>query len=173
MKNQEGRLKTIVAVLAVAFAVMFAPRADAAVMFGEQDNFKTLAKLSIPADVIAANDLPKEWAGNVELTEHSTTLFILAGVYVSDKGYAIKPLTGDSYWDVTDEQAKILSEAGILPNPLPPHEMDMVDLIFGYSLWIVIAGVVLFYGAKALFFKKPAAAAAAAVPPAEPPGGGR
>jgi hypothetical protein len=74
---------------------------------------------------------------------------------------------------VTDEQAKILSEAGILPNPLPPHEMDMVDLIFGYSLWIVIAGVVLFYGAKALFFKKPAAAAAAAVPPAEPPGGGR
>lgn len=162
-------MKTIIAALAVAFAVMFAPHAEAAGMFGEQDNFKTLAKLSIPADVIAANDLPKEWAGNVELTEHSTTLFILAGVYVSDKGYAIKPTTGDSYWDLTEEQAKLLSEAGILPNPLPPHEMDMLDLIFGYSLWIVIAVVALFYGAKALFFKKPAPEAAAAAP-AEPPG---
>ena len=35
-------------------------------------------------------------------------------------------------------------------NPMPPHSIALIDLLFGYSLWIVIAGVSLFYGAKAL-----------------------
>ncbi|HVY90885.1 MAG TPA: hypothetical protein VG942_18605 [Hyphomonadaceae bacterium] len=160
-------MRFLIALLALAGAMTFAPRADAAMMFGEQDNFKTLAKLTITQEQIDKDGLPKEWVGSPELVEHSTALFVLAGVWVTDKGYAIKPTTGDSYWDLDDSTVAGLQKLGVLPDPMPKHEMDIIDTIFGYSLYIVIAGLIVFYGLKAMFFSKPAAVAA--TPPAEAP----
>ena len=50
---------------------------------------------------------------------------------------------------------------------MPSHAIPIIDLLFGYSLWIVIAGVALFYGAKALLFPKKKVDAEAVTP--EPP----
>jgi len=161
MKLWGALLALFVAVFAVA------PAAEAKTMFGEQDNFNTLLKLDISADQIEAYGLPKEWAANTELVGHSTTLFVLAGVFVSDKGYAIKTTGSDDYWELDAEMIKNMQEVGLLPTPLPPATIDTFDLIFGYSLWIVLGGLALFYGAKAIFFKKKPEAAPPASPTAE------
>lgn len=158
-------MRIFLAVMAVAFAAMFAPRADAAGMFGEQDNFNTIQKITVPDSLIAEYGLPAEWAGDrTELVSHTTTLFILAGVNITDHGYAIQVGGTDGYWELNPDLTKALQEANVLPNPLPKYSIPIIDLLFGYSLWILIAGFALFYGAKALFFKKKAEAQ-----PTEPP----
>lgn len=161
----------MLAVIAVAFAAMFAPQAHAAGMFGEEDNFNTLQKLSIPQTLITELGLPQEWASDkTELDGHSTTLFVFAGVNVTDKGYAIRVVGADGYWQLDDNLIAVLQAKGVLPTPMPAHPIALIDLLFGYSLWIVIAGLVVFYGAKALLFPKKKQAELAAEPPtAEPP----
>lgn len=161
----------MLAVFAVAFATMFAPRADAAGMFGEQDNFETIQKITVSDALIAEYKLPAEWAGDkTELASHTTTLFILAGVNITDKGYAIQVAGTDDYWELTPEMITELQEIGVLPTPMPTYSIPIIDLLFGYSLWIVIAGLAVFYGAKALLFRKKKDEPLAVEPPAaEPP----
>lgn len=163
-------MKIILAVVAVAFAAMFAPHAEAAGMFGEEDNFNFLQKITFPAEVITEYGLPSEWAGDkTELDAHSSTLFVFAGVNITDHGYAIRVNGTEGYWPVNDELIAVLQAKGVLPNPMPSHAIPLIDLLFGYSLWIVIAGVALFYGGKALLFPKKPVVEATAPPSSEPP----
>ncbi len=161
----------MLAVFAVAFAAMFAPQAHAAGMFGEEDTFNTIQKITVPDALIAEYKLPPEWAGDkTELVSHTTTLFILAGVNITDKGYAIQIAGSDDYWDLTPDLTAGLQEVGVLPTPMPKYSIPIIDLLFGYSLWVVIAGLAVFYGAKALLFRKKKDEPLAAEPPAaEPP----
>ena len=50
----------MLAVFAVACAAMFAPQAHAAGMFGEEDSFNTLQKITIPAELVTELGLPVE-----------------------------------------------------------------------------------------------------------------
>ncbi len=161
----------MLAVFAVAFAAMFAPQAHAAGMFGEEDSFNTLQKITVSAELATELGLPAEWVGDkTELDSHASTLFVFAGVNITDKGYAIRVIGNDKYWALDDNQIAVLQERGVLPNPMPSHAIPIIDLLFGYSLWLVIAGVALFYGAKALLFPKKKVDAPSAEPPAtEPP----
>jgi hypothetical protein len=161
----------MLAVFAVAFAALFAPQAHAGVMFGEEDTFNTLQTINVPAALITELGLPAEWAGaKTELDSHSTTLFVFAGVNITDHGYAIRVADTDGYWPLNPDLISVLQAKGVLPNPMPSHAIPIIDLLFGYSLWIVIAGVALFYGAKALLFPKKKQDAPMADPPAaEPP----
>ncbi|MEQ1784541.1 MAG: hypothetical protein ABMA14_24610 [Hyphomonadaceae bacterium] len=161
-------MKIMLAVFAVAFAAMFAPQAHAAGMFGEEDSFNTLQKITIPAELATELGLPAEWVGDkTELDSHSSTLFVFAGVNITDKGYAIRVTGTEGYWPLEADLIAVLQERGVLPNPMPSHAIPIIDLLFGYSLWIVIAGVALFYGAKALLFPKKKADVEAVTP--EPP----
>lgn len=160
----------MLAVFAVAFAAMFAPQAHAGGMFGEEDTFNTLQKITVPDAVITELGLPAEWAGaKTELDSHSTTLFIFAGVNITDHGYAIRVADTEGYWPLNPDLISVLQTKGVLPDPMPSHAIPIIDLLFGYSLWIVIAGIALFYGAKALLFPKKKAPSAADAPTAEPP----
>jgi hypothetical protein len=71
--------------------------------------------------------------------------FFLAGVYVQDEGYVLG-VKGDSkkfFHMPTGEELKSFQQRGLLPDPLPPYSLGFFDYLFGYSLWIVIAVVVL------------------------------
>jgi hypothetical protein len=43
---------------------------------------------------------------------------------------------------------QVLQKAGLLPDPLPSAKLDLVDYLFGYSLWLAIVVLFLYYGIK-------------------------
>jgi len=76
----------------------------------------------------------------------TTILMVGAGVKISDDGYVLKVLNKpDTYYDmpVGDDLAGLQAE-GLLPSPLPSYKLTTMQYALGYSLWIVIAAVVLF-----------------------------
>jgi hypothetical protein len=99
------------------------------------------------------------------LASRHTKLFIGAGVYLKDHGYALKVKSLNAYIEMPEgEELARFQESGMLPKPLPPYSIGAFHYLIGYSLWIVIAGVIAVEGAKKLF-KKPAPARAAYAPP--------
>lgn len=67
---------------------------------------------------------------------------------LEDQGYVLG-VSGDShayYALPTGEKLAALQQAGHLPTPLPPYELDGVDWFFGHLLWFTLAGLVLYVG---------------------------
>ena len=169
-KKGDDHMKLVLAVAAIAAAFLaMAPAAEARGVgrFGEEDNFNKVQTLSLPAEL--ANALPPEWAKGIELDTHTITHWFGAGAWLEDKGFAITVPGTDDYWQLTDEMTTELQGAGILPSPMPKYEIPIMDYVFGYSLWIVLAVVALFYGGKALLFKKKPEPVPAASPDQPPP----
>jgi hypothetical protein len=46
------------------------------------------------------------------------------------------------------DRLSALQEQGLLPNQLPDYSLSWPQYAFGYSLWIVLAGLVVFELAK-------------------------
>lgn len=65
--------------------------------------------------------------------------FLLLGVFVGDLGYAICREGSDTYWALDDEQVRLAQTLGVLPTPMPRKTLTGEDLVFGYSLWWVLA----------------------------------
>ncbi len=80
----------------------------------------------------------------LSLCYKSYTYFFLAGIFTTDEYVLCEGGASDRYWPMPagEELAKLQSE-GLLPSPLPPYERDTFDYVIGYSLWLVIAFVVL------------------------------
>jgi hypothetical protein len=76
---------------------------------------------------------------------------------IEDKGYVLG-VVGDykRYYNIPNgeflEQAQ---KEGLLPSPLPTYEVDSIYWMIGHSLWILIAGLLVYTGFKKLFQKKP------------------
>ena len=71
--------------------------------------------------------------------------FFLAGLYVQDEGYVLG-VKGDSkkfFRMPTGDELKGFQQRGLLPDPLPPYSLGFFDYLIGYSLWLVLAVVVL------------------------------
>lgn len=97
-----------------------------------------------------------------------TIVFVFAGVYVKDDGYVLKPKAeARTYYPMpTATELDGFQAAGLLPRPLPPYSLSAWDYLFGYSLWIVIAGVVAVELVKKLVRgNRPALSAAGPEPP--------
>jgi len=90
--------------------------------------------------------------GSYRLGYKVSKIFILAGVWVSDDGYVLLP-EGESgrYVTLNPELKSALQKDGLLPDPLPKYSLSFWDYLFGYSLWILIAGTVLWDRAKERF----------------------
>jgi hypothetical protein len=74
---------------------------------------------------------------------HKTSKFFVgAGVYLSDDGYILRSKGQNTYYAVTPEELAQLQQEGVVPTPLPPYHISWVDYAFGYSLWIILFGVV-------------------------------
>lgn len=78
---------------------------------------------------------------------YKTSMYaVVAPAYFRDDGYvlAVKK-TMKSYFPMPqgDELAE-LQTAGLVPKPLPAYQIPIIDYAFGYLLWIVIGGMIVF-----------------------------
>ncbi len=152
-------MKFSLVAIAFAAAVASAPAAEARGLgrFGEADNFHKIQDLSVPPEL--AGEFPADWSKGIELDSHTVTHWLGGGAWLEDKGYAIKIRGEDRYWPVNSRMTKELQDLSILPNPLPKYEIPVMDYVFGYSLWIVIAVLALWYGVAAMLKRKKVEAA--------------
>jgi hypothetical protein len=89
-----------------------------------------------------------------------------AGIYITDDGYVLG-IKGDStHYFQMPEAARIaqLQRAGLLPDPLPAYKLGLSDYVIGYSLWIIVAVVILYYMLRARFRARRRLAATAPAP---------
>jgi hypothetical protein len=77
------------------------------------------------------------------LAHKTSTFFVGAGVYVSDDGYVLRAKGRDIYYPVTAEELAEMQQEGSLPTPLPPYSISWFEYAFGYSLWIIVGGMVI------------------------------
>lgn len=103
-------------------------------MFGWDETIECIE----PIGVKGANDEP------LCLAHKHGKLFVVAGVWVRDDGYVLgNPANSKEFYHWPE--AAQLSEwqsAGLIPKQLPGYSISAIDYAFGYSLWIIIAGLV-------------------------------
>ena len=143
--------KTIVFVSFIALAQI----ARGAMMFGDDDHIHAIRDI----------ELKSPDNQTMQLAHRVTLHFFVAGIYASDKGYVlIEKGKTDQYFELTPDLLKTYQADGTLPIPLPAYSIPVWDYLFGYSLWIIIAGVVLYYIIKDKFFSKKEPVEAPAAP---------
>jgi hypothetical protein len=122
---------------AIAVAVfMFASNAAHAAMFGKDETIHFIQDV----DITSQDKKP------LFLGYKTTTNWIFAGVSISDDGYVFGVREDHSkYIETTPEEIAGFQKSGLLPTPLPPYKIPLIDYILGYSLWIVIPIVALVY----------------------------
>jgi hypothetical protein len=105
--------------------------------FGAADNFDTVAHLTVPE---AARDItPPEWGGGVDLVRHSESFYLVGGVMVTDKGYALRAPGSDLYAELDEQKLAAMQRAGVIPNPAPQGGISMLTYLSGLSLWLILA----------------------------------
>jgi hypothetical protein len=128
-------------ILSILFGALIvfggAGSASAAGMFGTQEEIHKLQDVTITSQ----QNEP------LFLGYKTSTLYVFAGVYITDDGYVFglrdKP---DNFITTTPEEIAKFQAQGLLPNPLPKYSIGIVDLLLGYSLWIGLVVVAIFYG---------------------------
>jgi hypothetical protein len=76
------------------------------------------------------------------LAHKLSTKWFLAGVYVTDDGYVLQVKGKQAYLNMpAGEELAQLQREGALPAVLPAYRISTLDYAFGYSLWIVLAGI--------------------------------
>jgi uncharacterized protein len=128
-----ARILSVLLVAILCFAA--STTAHAKVMFGKDDTIHFLQDVKVTG--------PNQEA--LYLGYLTSIQFFLAGLYVKDEGYVLG-VKGDSkkfFHMPTGDELKGFQQRGLLPDPLPPYSLGFFDYLIGYSLWIVIAVVVL------------------------------
>ncbi len=77
----------------------------------------------------------------------TSTVYFLGGVWLSDDGYVLG-LQADSarFLDMPPPETLAQFQAqGLVPNPLPPYSLGILDYLNGFSLWIVLVVLVAGY----------------------------
>ena len=77
----------------------------------------------------------------------TSTLYFILGVYVSDDGYVlgVRSKPGHIGDMPPPDVLADLQKKGLLPDPLPPYRLGLVDYLKGFSLWLVIGPVIGLY----------------------------
>ena len=108
-----------------------------AAMFGKQDEIHKLMDVNITG----------QQGEPLYLGYKTSTLYIVAGVYITDDGYVFGVRDkSDQFISTTPEEIAKFQSQGLLPNPLPKYSIGIVDLLLGYSLWIALAIIAIVYG---------------------------
>jgi len=118
------------ALLASLLAFVAAPAsAEAAYMFGKEETIHRLQDV----DVTSQDNEP------LFLGYKTTTTYFIAGVSITDDGYVFG-LRSDStkYIETTPEEIAKFQASGLLPDPLPPYKLGILDYVIGYSLWTIV-----------------------------------
>ena len=113
-------------------------------MFGKQESINEIQ--DIPLQGPEGEDLI--------LGYRTSSYFVGAGVYLKDDGYVLGVKGEDAYFPLEQEYISELQAAGDLPEPLPAYSIALLDYAFGYSLWIIIVGIVFYEFIKRRLFPK-------------------
>ena len=117
-------------------ALLSVSNAASAAMFGKDETIHFIQDV----DITSQDNEP------LFLGFKTTTMFILAGVSISDDGYVFGLRSDHSkYIDTSPEELAKFQKSGLLPDPLPAYKISTLDYLIGYSLWIVIPVIAIFY----------------------------
>jgi hypothetical protein len=144
----------------IGIALLAATGSANASMFGTQEDIHKLIDVNITG----------QQGEPLFLGYKTSTLYVLAGVYVKDDGYVFGLRDkSDNYINTSPEEIAKFQQEGLLPNPLPKYTIGIIDYLLGYSLWIVIVVLAIVYGAGWLRKRGRAGEPATPVPPAATP----
>lgn len=131
-RSQSANAILLAAALFVMAACLLPLSAEAAkVMFGKQEHLEKLQDLEIKGPAGETLYLGHKYA------HHS----FIAPYMLSDDGYILGVVGQNRYFTLDPTLIEQLQATGKLPKPLPLYEISLFDYAFGYSLWILIAGV--------------------------------
>jgi len=105
--------------------------------------------LRFGTDIRTHHIIELEKDGNEEtsyLGYYTETEWFGLGVGIEDKGYIIGIKGQDKFVPLNEDLKRAMQEKGFLPMSLPEYKISMIDYIFGYSLYIVIIGILLWGG---------------------------
>lgn len=145
-------MKALLLVLSILLPLGASPAA-AAFNFGTDE---TLHRL-VDVEVVGEN------GEALALGYKTSTQNFLLPYAISDDGYIliVKAEPG-KYYGLPADQLAQWQAAGLIPDPLPPYEISLLDRVFGYALWPTLAIIALVYLVPMLRKRKAVAAAAAA-----------
>jgi uncharacterized protein len=124
--------------------LMQAPSAEARGRIGTDEELRSVLETKIQK---AGRKL---WLARKIRTEN----FMLPYMVVDD-GYVLSE-SFNSYIALDEAAIKEYQAQGLLPNPLPPFKLQLGDYAWGYSLWILLAGVAAWSGISALWNRRKA-----------------
>jgi hypothetical protein len=136
-------IRWLVAAAGLALAACAAPKADALGMFGNQDNFDVIQPVVVPAELRPM--MPEQWSNGADLVRHSQTTFVVAGVWVADKGYALKMHGSGKYIQLDDKKIALFQTMGLLPKQMPKAGISTTTYLVGYSLWFILGFFGIFF----------------------------
>jgi hypothetical protein len=123
------------AVLAAVF-MLASQAASAAALFGTEEKIHYIQDV----DITSQDNQP------LFLGYKTSTTYLLAGVSITDDGYVFGLRSDHTKFIATSpEEIAKFQASGLLPTPLPPYQISMIDYLLGYSLWIVLPIIVIVY----------------------------
>ncbi len=113
-----------------------------AAMFGFRDRIHKIQNIEL-----------KDSDRNALYLGYRTTMIIIgAGICLIDQGYVLgfENYEKNQYYPLTEELISSLQSEKILPTPLPTYNIDTIEYLFGYSLWIIMACIIAYTALKTL-----------------------
>ncbi len=114
-------------------------------LLGKQESIKKIQDVTIKGS--KGEDL--------YLAYKTSAQFVFLGLYFKDDGYVlgVKKKFG-AYYPLSEKQITSFQEQGLLPKPLPTYDIPFFDYVMGYSLWIVLAFIIITQTLKYKFNKQ-------------------
>jgi hypothetical protein len=102
--------------------------------FGRQEEIRCI----VDVDIHGVDNEP------LCLAYKTTTFHVGGGVYFRDDGYVLKARAWhqDRYYPLDPGTLQGYQSAGALPNPLPGYAIPIADYLWGYAMWIILAGMI-------------------------------
>jgi tetratricopeptide (TPR) repeat protein len=116
----------------VLFAIGATPAHAAKMYFGAQEHLRKIEDIDGRG--------PKDEALYLG-HKYSFHSFVLP-YRVTDDGYVLGVRDQQSYFRLDDATVKSLQDRGLLPSPLPPYYLTLLDYAMGHALWIALATVI-------------------------------
>jgi tetratricopeptide (TPR) repeat protein len=125
------RATILLVALLCAFAGLARPAAAAKVMFGTREYLHKIQDLDLRGPNGEALYLGYKYSHHSFIAPYRTT----------DDGYILGVVGEQRYYPLSAALIERLQAQKHLPTPLPPYELSALDYLFGYLLWIILAGI--------------------------------
>ena len=126
-----ARATVFLIALLCALAGLAPPAAAAKVMFGTKEHLHKIQDLDLKGPNGEALYLGYKYSHHAFIAPYRTT----------DDGYILGVVGEQRYYPLNAALIERLQAQKRLPVPLPPYELSTLDYLFGYVLWIIVAGI--------------------------------